>query len=204
MIDLYTAATPDGWKVSIALEELGLSYAVHALDLAAREQKQPWFLRINPNGRIPAIVDRGNDDFAVFESGAILLYLAERAGRLLPKEPRARSRAVQWLLLQVASVGPAMAQADHYRHRAPAPVPYALERHCGEVRRLFEVLDGRLAESEYLAGQDYGVADIAHWCWVHCRETVGVTLDGLPHLDRWLARIAQRPAVRRGLAVPAP
>ena len=202
MIDLFTAATPNGWKVSIALEELGLPYTVHPLDLGSGEQKAPWFLKINPNGRIPAIVDRGSDDYAVFESGAILIYLAERTGRLLPKEPKDRSRAIQWLMFQVAGVGPMMGQANHFSRYAPEPIPYAIERYRSECRRLFDVLERRLAQSEYLAGHDYTIADIAHWSWVHCHGDAGVGIDGLPHLSRWNDRIAQRPAVQRGRAVP--
>jgi GSH-dependent disulfide-bond oxidoreductase len=202
VIDLFTAATPNGWKVSIALEELGLPYTVHSLDLAAQEQKEPWFLKINPNGRIPAIVDRGNDDFAVFESGAILLYLAERTGRLWPKAAKERSQTIQWLMFQLSGVGPSMGQAHHFAHHAPTPMPYAVERYRGECRRVFEVLEQRLAHSDYVAGRGYTVADIAHWSWVHCHADTGVAVAGLPHLCRWIERIAQRPAVQRGRAVP--
>ena len=202
MIDLFTASAPNGWKVSIALEELGLPYVVHPVDLRTNEQKQPWFLKINPNGRIPAIVDRGNGDFAVFESGAILLYLAERAGRLLPKDPHDRSRAIQWLMLQMAGVGPMMGEANHFAHYAPEPIPYAIERYRNEARRVFEVLEQRLSEAEYLAGSEYSIADIAHWSWVHRHAFTGVSMDGLPQLGRWLERIALRPAVQRGRAVP--
>ncbi len=204
MIDLFTAPTPNGWKVSIALEELGMPYAVHTLDLAKGEQKQDWYLRLNPNGRIPAIVDRGNDDFAVFESGAILIYLAERAGRLLPHDPKGRSRVLQWLMFQMAGVGPMMGQANVFLRYAPEKIPYAIDRYQREVRRLFEVLEAQLTLHEYVAGNDYSIADIAHWSWIHGHEWSGVGLEGLPHLSKWVERIATRPAVQRGRAVPVP
>ncbi len=202
MIDLYTAATPNGWKVSIALEELALAYAVHPLSLSRQEQKAEWYLKINPNGRIPAIVDRGNDDFAVFESGAILIYLAEKTGRLMPKDPKGRSRVIQWLMFQMSGVGPMMGQANVFLRYAPEKMPYAIERYQREVRRLFEVLDRQLAAHEYVAGDEYSIADIAHWAWIHGHEWSGVDVDGLPHLSRWLDLIRARPAVQRGRAIP--
>jgi len=201
MIDLYTAATPNGWKVSIALEELALPYTLHALDMGKGEQKEPWFTAINPNGRIPAIVDRDNGDFAVFESGAILLYLAERTGRLLPADEKGRSRAVQWLMFQMGGVGPMMGQANVFTRYFPEQLPSVIERYRRESRRLFEVLDGRLAKSEYLAG-DYSIADIANWSWVHTHEWPGVDVSGLDHLNRWIAAIAARPAVQKGIVTP--
>ena len=201
MIDLYTAATPNGHKVSIALEELELPYRVHALDLAAGDQKQPWFLAINPNGRIPAIVDRGNGDFAVFESGAILLYLAERTGRLMPADEKGRSRVVQWLMFQMGGLGPMMGQANVFARYFPERLQPAIDRYLRESRRLLEVLDRRLADHEYLAG-DYSIADIANFAWARIHEWPGVDIDGLDHLQRWLDAIAARPAVQRGLAVP--
>src|SRR5688572_8434246 len=154
MIDLYTAATPNGYKVSITLEELELPYTVKALDLAAGEQKQPSFLAINPNGRIPAIVDRSNGDFAVFESGAIMLYLAERSGRLIPSGEKQRSRVIQWLMFQMGGLGPMMGQANVFTHYFPETIQPAIDRYRRESRRLLEVLDGRLADNEFLAG-DY-------------------------------------------------
>jgi glutathione S-transferase/GST-like protein len=202
MIDLYSARTPNGFKVSIALEELELPYRVHRIDLGEKEQKQPWFLAISPNGRIPAIVDRDAGDFAVFESGAILLYLAEKAGRLLPADPADRSRAVQWLMFQMGGIGPMMGQANVFYRYAPERIPYAIERYQRESRRLFEVVDGRLADVEYLAG-DYSIADIANFAWIRTHRWSGVGIDGLQHLKRWLDAIAARPAVERGLAVPA-
>jgi GSH-dependent disulfide-bond oxidoreductase len=203
MIDLYTATTPNGFKASIALEELELPYTVHALDLGKQEQKEDWFLKINPNARIPAIVDRDNGDFAVFESGAILLYLAEKTGRLLPSEPKARSVAIQWLMFQMGGIGPMMGQAGVFFRYAPEKIPYAIERYQRETRRLFEVLERRLGEAEYLAG-DYSIADIANFSWVRGYAWVGVDVDGLPQVQRWLAAIDARPAVARGLLVPKP
>jgi len=200
-VDLYTAATPNGHKISIALEELGLSYDVHALDLSTLEQKRPDFLAINPNGRIPAIIDRDNDDFAVFESGAILIYLAEKAGDLLPGDPKRRSEVLQWLMFQIGGVGPMQGQANVFTRYFPEKIPSVIERYHKETRRLYEVLDGRLADHEYLV-DDYGIADIANFTWVRAHDWSGVNLDGLTHLSRWLAAIAARPAVERGLAVP--
>jgi len=201
MIDLYTAATPNGWKASIALEELELPYTLHALDMGKGEQKEPWFTAINPNGRIPAIVDRGNGDFAVFESGAILLYLAERTGRLIPADEKGRSRAVQWLMFQMGGVGPMMGQANVFTRYFPEQLPSVIERYRRESRRLFEVLDGQLAKTEYLAG-DYSIADIANWSWVHTHEWPGVDVSGLDNLNRWIAAIAARPAVQKGIVTP--
>jgi GST-like protein len=201
MIDLYTAATPNGIKVSIALEELGLPYVVHHLDLTALDQKRPEFLRISPNGRIPAIVDRDEGNFAVFESGAILIYLAEKTGRLMPGDLRGRSVVLQWLMFQMAGIGPMMGQANVFYRYFPEKIQPAIDRYQGEVRRLFGVLDTRLAEHEYLAG-DYSIADIANWSWVRSYKWSGVGIDGLPHLTRWLDQLAARPACQRGALVP--
>jgi len=203
MIDLYTAETPNGWKISITLEELGLPYTVHALALSKNEQKAPWYLKINPNGRIPAIVDRDNDDFAVFESGAIMIYLAEKTGRLLPQDVKGRSLVIQWLMFQMGGIGPMMGQANVFYRYAPEKIPYAIERYQREVRRLLEVLNTRLADNEYLAGE-YSIADIANWSWVRGYEWSGVSIEGLKPLARWLSTIEARPAVTRGRAVPAP
>jgi glutathione S-transferase/GST-like protein len=201
MIDLYTAATPNGHKISIALEELALPYTVHVVNLAALEQKRPEFLRLSPNGRIPAIVDREAGDFAVFESGAILVYLAEKTGRLMPADPRGRSLVMQWLMFQMAGIGPMMGQANVFFRYLPEKIPLAIDRYQGEVRRLFGVLDTRLAEHEYLAG-DYSIADIANWAWVRTHRWSGVTLEGLPHLERWKRQLAARHACQRGIDVP--
>lgn len=201
MIDLYTAATPNGWKASITLEELELPYELRVVDMSAGEQKQPWFTAINPNGRIPAIVDRDNDDFAVFESGAIMIYLAEKTGRLLPADAKGRSRVIQWLMFQMGGVGPMMGQANVFTRYFPEQIPSVIDRYVRESRRLFEVLNGHLADQEYLAG-DYSIADIANWSWVHTHQWPGVSVDGLDHLQRWLAAIAARPAVQIGVAKP--
>ncbi|MDH5670898.1 MAG: glutathione S-transferase N-terminal domain-containing protein [Myxococcales bacterium] len=201
MIDLYTAATPNGVKVSIALEELELPYTVHAIQLGKLEQREPWFLKINPNGRIPAIVDRDNDDFAVFESGAILVYLAEKTGKLMPEDPRGRSLVMQWLMFQMGGIGPMMGQANVFYRYAEEKIDYAIGRYHRECRRLFEVLDGRLAEHEYLAG-DYSIADIANWAWVRSYNWSGIDIEGLDHLKRWIDALYARPAVQRGRQVP--
>jgi glutathione S-transferase len=203
MIELFTAATPNGWKASITLEELGLPYKVRRIDFEKREQKEPWYLKINPNGRIPAIVDHDNDGFGVFESGALMIYLAEKAGKLLPSDVKGRSLVMQWLMFQMGGVGPMMGQANVFYRYAPERIPYAIERYQREVRRLLEVLDARLADNEFLAG-DYSLADIANWSWVRGYKWSGVTLDGLDHLSRWLSAIGTRPAVQRGVDVPEP
>jgi glutathione S-transferase len=203
MIDLYTAATPNGWKISIALEELGLPYTVHALNLGKLDQKEPWFLAINPNGRIPAIVDRANGDFAVFESGAILIYLAEKTGRLLPADPKARSVALQWLMFQMGGIGPMQGQANVFFRYAPDKIQYAIERYQNETKRLYGVLNGRLRDVEYLAGE-YSIADIAIWPWVSLHAWAGVDVADLPHLSRWLEIVGKRPAAKKGRAVPTP
>jgi len=201
MIDLYTAATPNGRKASIALEELDLPYEATWLDLGELKQREPWFLAINPNGRIPAIVDRDEDNFAVFESGAILIYLAEKTGRLLPTEMKARSTVLQWLMFQMGGLGPMQGQANVFYRYAAEKIDFAIDRYRRETRRLYEVLNGRLKDAEYLA-DDYSIADIATWPWVTGHEWAGVSLDGLDHLQRWQTVIAERPAVRRGVAVP--
>jgi GST-like protein len=203
MIELFTAATPNGWKASITLEELALPYKVRRIDFDKREQKEAWYLKINPNGRIPTIVDHDNGGFAVFESGALMIYLAEKAGKLLPSDVKGRSLVIQWLMFQMGGIGPMMGQANVFFRYAPERIPYAIERYQREVRRLFEVLDTRLAEHEFLAG-DYSIADIANWSWVRGYKWSGVTLDGLAHLERWLAAIGKRPAVKRGVDVPEP
>ncbi|BAQ73461.1 glutathione S-transferase [Pseudomonas sp. Os17] len=201
MIDLYTAATPNGHKVSILLEELGLPYTVHALSFDKREQKAPAFLKINPNGRIPAIVDRDNGDFPVFESGAILVYLAERSGQLLPSDTKGRSIVMQWLMFQMGGIGPMQGQANVFFRYFPEKLQGAIDRYQHETRRLYEVLDTRLQQVEYLAG-DYSIADIATFPWVRGHEWSGVSVQGLPALQRWMAALEARPAVQRGLQVP--
>lgn len=201
MIDFYTAATPNGYKVSIALEELALPYDLHVLSFDRKEQKAPEFLRINPNGRIPAIVDRDNDNFPVFESGAILIYLAEKTGQLMPQDVKGRSQVLQWLMFQMGGVGPMQGQANVFYRYFPEKLQGAIDRYQNETRRLYEVLNGRLQEAEYLAG-DYSIADIATYPWVRVHDWAGVSVDGLEHLQRWMAALAARPAVQKGLQVP--
>lgn len=201
MIDLYTAATPNGYKVSIALEELGLPYQVHELSFDLQQQKSPEFLKINPNGRIPAIIDRDNDNFAVFESGAILYYLAEKTGKLLPDNAKGRSVALQWLMFQMGGVGPMQGQANVFYRYFPEKIPAAITRYQNETRRLYEVLNSRLEAVEYLAGE-YSIADIATYPWVAIHDWSGVSVDGLPALQRWMDAIAERPAVQKGLRTP--
>ncbi|MHC8288190.1 glutathione S-transferase family protein [Pseudomonas sp. XS1P51] len=201
MIDLYTAATPNGHKVSIVLEELGLPYTVHALSFDKKEQKSADFLKINPNGRIPAIVDRANGDFAVFESGAILIYLAELSGKLLPKDPKGRSVVLQWLMFQMGGIGPMQGQANVFFRYFPEKLQGAIDRYQHETRRLYEVLDTRLQDVEFLAGE-YSIADIATYPWVRGYEWSGVSVDGLSALQRWMATMEARPAVQRGLLIP--
>ena len=201
MIDLYTAPTPNGWKASIALEELGLPYEVHVVDLLAGEQKHPDYVRLNPNGRIPTIVDRDAGNLAVFESGAILVYLAEKTGRLMPSDPAGRSRVIQWLMFQMGGVGPMMGQANVFFRYFPEKLQPAIDRYQNECRRLFEVLNTQLAAHEWLAG-DYSIADIANWSWVRTHAWSGVSIDGLDHLQRWMGQLAARPACQRGVEVP--
>lgn len=204
MIELYTAATPNGHKVSIALEEMGLEYTVHELDLMQAEQKQSAFLAINPNGRIPAIIDKENDDFAVFESGAILLYLAEKTGKFMPKDPKAYSQVIQWLMFQMGGVGPMMGQANVFHRYFPEKIPVVIERYQNESRRLFEVMNTQLESTQYLAGNDYTIADMATWPWVRIHEWSGVDITGLTHLQRWMNELASRPACNVGVNVPPP
>jgi glutathione S-transferase len=201
MIDLYTSPTPNGWKASVTLEELGTPYTVRPIDLSSGAQKQPDFLAINPNGRIPAIVDRANGDFAVFESGAIMIYLAEQAGRLLPTDARGRSLVIQWLMFQMGGIGPMMGQANVFSRYWPEKYQPAIDRYQNESRRLFEVLESRLKDHEYLAG-DYSIADIANWCWVRTHRWSGASVEGLEALQRWMAVIEERPAAQRGVRVP--
>ena len=201
MIDLYTAATPNGHKASIALEELGLPYTLNVLDLTAGDQKRPDFLAINPNGRIPAIVDHDAGGFAVFESGAVLIYLAEKTGRLMPTDVKGRSRVLQWLMFQMGGIGPMMGQANVFFRYFPEKIPAVIDRYQGETKRLFRVLDTQLKDHEFLAG-DYSIADIANWAWVRTHRWSGVDIDDLPHLKRWRDAIRARPAVQRGIEMP--
>ncbi len=202
MIDLYTWTTPNGRKVSIALEEMGLPYTVHPVPIRTGVQKEPPFLAINPNGRVPAIVDRDAGDFAVFESGAILIYLAEKSGLFMPTEVKARSVVIQWLMWQMGGLGPMHGQANVFNRYFPEKIPSVIKRYQDETKRLFTVMNTRLADHAFLAG-DYSIADMASWPWVMQHDWAGVPIDDLPHLQRWLAEIGERPAVKRGFDVPA-
>ena len=202
MIDLYTASTPNGWKASVTLEELELSYETHPVNLGEGEQRQDWFLKLNPNGRIPVIVDRDLGNFPVFETGAIMIYLAEKTGRLLPSDAKGRSRVIQWLMFQMGGIGPMMGQANVFFRYFPEKLQPAIDRYQNETRRLLEVLERRLGESEWLA-DEYSIADIANWCWVRTYKWSGVSADGLPNLKRWRDALRERPACQRGIEVPA-
>ncbi|HZS83862.1 MAG TPA: glutathione S-transferase N-terminal domain-containing protein [Stellaceae bacterium] len=204
MIDLYTWTTPNGRKVSIMLEEIGAAYRTHPVDITKGEQFAPPFLAINPNGKIPAIIDEegpGGAPISLFESGAILIYLAEKSGQLLPQETRARMATLQWLMFQMGGIGPMFGQRHHFYRAAPEKVPYALERYTKETHRLYGVLDKRLAEAAYLAG-DYSIADIATYPWVARWEWHDLDWAKFPHVERWFKAIGARPAVQRGMAVP--
>jgi GSH-dependent disulfide-bond oxidoreductase len=204
MIDLYTWATPNGRKISILLEELALPYEVIKIDISSGEQFAPEFLAINPNGKIPAIVDHdgpGGKRLAVFESGAILIYLAEKTGKLLPSEPHARSLALQWLMFQMGGVGPMFGQRHHFARFAKDKIPYAIDRFTKETHRLYAVLDRRLGEVEYLAGE-YSIADVATYPWVARWEWHDIAWSDYPNVDRWFRAITARPAVDRGMKVP--
>lgn len=206
MIDLYTWSTPNGRKVSIMLEEVGLPYRVHAVDITRGEQHKPEFVAINPNAKIPAIVDADGPDgrpITLFESGAILIYLAEKTGRFLSTDGRTRYATLQWLMFQMGGVGPMFGQAHHFLKFAPEPVPYAKERYSKETRRLYGVLDARLKEVPYLAGDDYSIADIATYPWVARCEWQCVELADFPNVKAWFERISGRPAVQKGMTVPA-
>ena len=201
MIELYTAPTPNGWKASIALEEMALDYKTIAINIMTGDQKTPEFLAINPNGRIPAIVDTENDNFAIFESGAIMMYLAEKTGKFLPTDIKQRSQVIQWLMFQMGGVGPMMGQANVFFRYFPEKIPAAIERYQMESKRLLAVLDNQLKDNEYLAG-DYSIADMANWCWAKTYAWSGVEIDDLPSLQRWLDQINERPAVQKGVLVP--
>ncbi|MDA8362667.1 MAG: glutathione S-transferase family protein [Gammaproteobacteria bacterium] len=202
MIELFTAATPNGYKVSILLEELGLPYTVRPMDLGRMEQKEPWYLQINPNGRIPAIIDHDLGDFVVFESGAILVYLAEKTGRFLPTDPKGRSRVMQWLMFQMGGIGPMQGQANVFFRYAPEKIPYAIERYQKETLRLYQVLERQLDQREYLL-DEVSIADFAAFPWVRSHDWAGLSIEGLPNVRRWLDTLSAREGVRRGLTVPA-
>ncbi|NSY40353.1 glutathione S-transferase family protein [Leisingera sp. ANG59] len=204
---LYTAPTMNGWKPLIFLHEAGIPYELSAVDFSKREQKAPEYLKLNPNGRIPTIVDRGNDDFAVFESGAILWYLAEKYGRFLSEDPKERSQVHQWLMFQMGGLGPMMGQAMYFQRIARPnghDDPYAIKRYVDESRRLLEVLDSRLQGRAWLVGEEMSIADIATYPWARSYFWAGVDVSGLDHLNAWLARIDVRPATQAALQLPKP
>ena len=201
MIHLYTASTPNGHKVSCLLEALEMPYKVHAINLAEGEQLKSDFLKISPNGRIPAIVDTDNDDLSIFESGAIMLYLAEKAGKLIPSDINGRAKVVEWLMFQMGGIGPMMGQANVFFRYFPEKIQPAIDRYQNESRRLFEVLDKQLSTNEWIAGK-YSIADIANWCWVRTHNWSGVSMDGLEHLDSWKNKMYEQPGMLKGIKVP--
>jgi len=206
MIDVYSWATPNGHKVHIMLEECGLPYAAHAVDISAGEQFSPDFLAISPNNRIPAITDPDGPDgepLSLFESGAILLYLAGKTGRFLPRSTRGKYQALQWLMFQMASVGPMLGQTHHFRAYAPEKVEYAINRFSNEARRLYGVMDKQLATNDYIAGREYTIADMAVWPWLRSHEKQGIDIGEFPNVKAWFEAIGNRPAVQRGITVLA-
>ena len=206
MIDLYSWPTPNGHKIHIMLEECGLPYRVHPVNISANEQFKPEFLAISPNNKIPAMVDSDGPDgkpMSVFESGAMLLYLAGKTGRFLGKTDRARYETLQWLMFQMGGLGPMLGQSHHFRFYAPEKVPYAIERYTQEAKRLYGVLDKRLSQSRYLAGRDYTIADMAVFPWLRTWERQGVQMSDYPAVKKWFDAIAARPAVQRGVQVLA-
>jgi GSH-dependent disulfide-bond oxidoreductase len=206
MIEVYSWATPNGHKVHIMLEECGLPYRVHGIDIGTGAQFDPAFLAISPNNKIPAIVDPDGPDGApisLFESGAILLYLAAKTGRFMPEDIRGRYEVLQWLMFQMGGVGPMLGQAHHFRIYAPEKIPYAIDRYTNEAKRLYGVMDKRLARSKYLGGPTYSIADIAVFPWLRSWKNQGIDWADYPHLKGWFDEIAARPAVKRGVEVLA-
>ncbi len=204
-IELYTWGTPNGRKVSIALEELGLPYEAREINIGKGDQLTPEFLQISPNNKIPAIVDAdgpNGEPISLFESGAILLYLAEKTGRLLPSDPRGRWQAMEWIMWQMGGFGPFLGQVHHFKRFAKEKVPYAIDRYDNEARRLYGVLDKRLAEGKYVVGDDYTMADITIYPWAARHEWQEIDLADYPNVQRWFAELSAKPAVIRGMAVP--
>ncbi|WP_372000565.1 glutathione binding-like protein [Tistrella mobilis] len=203
-IDLFYWPTPNGWKISIALEELGLPYTIRPVNIGEGDQFQSDFLKISPNNKMPAIIDPEGPEgrpIAIFESGAILIYLAEKTGRLMPADPRGRYAVLEWLMFQMGGVGPMLGQAHHFRQYAPEKIPYAIDRYTNEAGRLYNVLDKRLSETEWVAGDGYSIADIAIFPWIVPHERQGQSFDERPHLKRWYETMKARPAVSTGLDV---
>ena len=203
MIELYTSPTPNGHKVSCTLEALELDYDTHIINLTDGDQNKPEFLKISPNGRIPAIIDKSNNDLHIFESGAIMIYLAEKTNKLIPKNPSKKAKVLEWLMFQMGGVGPMMGQANVFFRYFPEKIQPAIDRYQNECRRLFEVLDTHLSNNEWLA-DDYSIADIANWCWVRTHNWSGVSIDGLDHLDRWKNMMYDQPGMKKGIKVPIP
>ena len=201
MIDFYTAPTPNGHKVSCTLEAMKLKYETHVVNLMENEQKKPEFLAISPNGRIPAIVDRDADNLPIFESGAIMIYLAEKTGKLMPTDLNEKAKVLEWVMFQMGGIGPMMGQANVFFRYFPEKIQPAIDRYQNEGRRLFEVLDDHLATQEWLA-KDYSIADIANWCWVRTYKWSGISIEGLDHLQRWMKAMYDQPGMSAGLSVP--
>ena len=201
MIDFYTAPTPNGHKVSCTLEAMELEYETHVVNLMENEQKKPEFLAISPNGRIPAIVDRDADNLPIFESGAIMIYLAEKTGKLMPTDLNERAKVLEWLMFQMGGIGPMMGQANVFFRYFPEKIQPAIDRYQNEGRRLFEVLNTHLAKQDWLA-KDYSIADIANWCWVRTYKWSGISIEDLNHLQRWMKSMYDQPGMSAGLEVP--
>ena len=205
-LQLYSLPTPNGVKVSIMLEEVGLPYEAHRVDFDSNDQLTPEFLSLNPNNKIPAIIDPQGPDgqpLALFESGAILVYLAEKTGKLVPRDAARRYEALQWVMFQMGGVGPMLGQNHHFRQYAPEKLPYAIDRYTNEAKRLYGVIDRRLAASRWLGGDDYSIADIATWPWLRNWKNQGIELGDYPHLEKWFHAVEARPAVQRGVKVLA-
>ena len=201
MIHLYTSSTPNGHKVSCMLEAIEMPYEIHSVNLGEGDQRKPDFLKISPNGRIPAIVDTDNDDLSIFESGAIMLYLAEKSGKLIPSDIKGRAKVIEWLMFQMGGIGPMMGQANVFSRYFPEKIQPAIDRYQNESRRLFEVLDMQLSKNEWLAGE-YSIADIANWCWVRTHNWSGVSLEGLVYLEKWKNKMYDQPGMLKGTKVP--
>ena len=201
MLDLYTSPTPNGYKVSIILEELKIPYNTISVDLEKKDQKKPEFLRLNPNGRIPVIVDHDNENFVVFESGAILIYLAEKSGKLIPSDTKGRSLVLQWLMFQMGGIGPMQGQAHVFYRYVPEKIKYAIKRYQKETMRLYSVLEKQLQENEYIVGE-LSIADIATWPWVRSHLWAGLEINNLPNLQRWMATLSKRHSFQKGIEVP--
>ncbi|MDA9343013.1 glutathione S-transferase N-terminal domain-containing protein [Gammaproteobacteria bacterium] len=201
MIHLYTSSTPNGHKVSCMLEAIEMPYEIHSVNLGEGDQRKPDFLKISPNGRIPAIVDTDNDNLSIFESGAIMLYLADKSGKLIPSDIKGRAKVIEWLMFQMGGIGPMMGQANVFSRYFPEKIQPAIDRYQNESRRLFEVLDVQLSKNEWLAGE-YSIADIANWCWVRTHNWSGVSLEGLMYLEKWKNKMYDQPGMLKGTKVP--